>query len=193
MNILHEETLGDHRIRLIQDEHCDCNPRDWDNLGTMVCWHGNYLLGDVEEAKTWGTPARFQEWAEEMKPIILPIFLYDHSGICMQTVPFTCPWDSGQVGYIFCSLAKARKEYDCKQVTPPIRKKIIKILTGEVEVYNAHISGNCFGYDVTDPNGNHIDSCWGYHGYLDIDWEYALGEARTAVKHAMNSQVGAGI
>lgn len=38
---------GDVRIRVIRDDHPE-SPRDWDNLGTMTCWHSRYNLGDEE-------------------------------------------------------------------------------------------------------------------------------------------------
>ena len=35
--------------------------------------------------------------------VFLPLYLFDHSGITMNTSGFSCPWDSGQVGWIFCT------------------------------------------------------------------------------------------
>ena len=35
------------------------------------------------------------------KYLMLPLYLYDHSGITMNTTGFSCPWDSGQVGWIY--------------------------------------------------------------------------------------------
>lgn len=32
----------------IEDDNTPESPRDWDNLGTMVCWHRNYNLGDEQ-------------------------------------------------------------------------------------------------------------------------------------------------
>ena len=37
------------------DEMAD-SPRSWDNLGTMVCWHRRYQLGDKH---TYATPQAF--------------------------------------------------------------------------------------------------------------------------------------
>ena len=35
-------------IKIFQDEMAE-NPREWDNLGTMVCFHPDYNLGDIQE------------------------------------------------------------------------------------------------------------------------------------------------
>ena len=84
------------------------NPRDWDNLGTMAAFHQRYRLGDTDH----GIDHRdYSSW-DEMEAaiiranpgcVILPLYLYDHSGIRMNTSGFHCPWDSGQVGFIFVS------------------------------------------------------------------------------------------
>lgn len=178
--ILHKERSGPLVIQLLQEmEQCHCDPRDCDNLGTMACWHGRYRLGDYEKTHDrWSEARDFRSWVQEDKPILLPLYLYDHSGLSMRTVDFGDPWDSGMVGWIYCELEKARKEYSVKQVTPTIRKKIQDIMRLEVELYDAHLACECYGWQVSDEDGNHLDSCWGYHGYHRIDWDYALSQAR---------------
>lgn len=37
-------------------------------------------------------------------------------------------------------------------------------LDAELAEYGAWCEGEVFGYTVTDPDGNEIDSCWGYYG-----------------------------
>lgn len=39
-----------HRLRIEQDHEPE-SPRDWDNLGIMVCWHRNYKLGDEQPSQ----------------------------------------------------------------------------------------------------------------------------------------------
>ena len=41
----HEEEYKGYSIKLFQDEDSE-SPRDWDNLGHMICFHPNYDLGD---------------------------------------------------------------------------------------------------------------------------------------------------
>ena len=36
-------------IDIYPEEHLDDSPRDWDNMGTMVCWHSRYTLGDKHD------------------------------------------------------------------------------------------------------------------------------------------------
>lgn len=180
-------TFGNYTIQVMAD-HDPESPREWDNLGTMVCWHNRYNLGDVDGAKEYSNdPDMF--WYDlagiedtdsdldraialaEKKNIILPLYLYDHSGITMNTSGFSCQWDSGQVGWIYVSLERVRKEYDWKRVTKKRRAQIEKYLTGEVKTYDMYLRGDVYGFNIEreDEDGEevHVDSCWGFYGYDD--------------------------
>src|SRR5690606_13075957 len=95
--------------------------------------------------------------------IILPLYLYDHSGITMSTTPFSCPWDSGQVGYIFVAKKKARAEYGWSRLTRARDVKVEKCLIGEVQVYDQYLQGGVWGYQALQDD-EVVDSCWGFYG-----------------------------
>lgn len=101
-----EYTMGDEVLKIFVDEHAE-NPREWENLAVMVCWHRRYNLGDKHYFKD---PDDFKKKVKEKDNIILPLYLYDHSGITISTSPFGCQWDSGQVGFIYCSKKRFLKE-----------------------------------------------------------------------------------
>lgn len=153
------------------------NPRDpyyQENLGSMVCWHKRYNLGDkhtfddpidfaqdlalkntswsellqyikdghtkdlrlVPEGEGYQLQSRSMfdnnKWADmdglkitdvlkemytpeliglcEDKVAILPLYLYDHSGLTMSTSDFGDRWDSGCVGFIYMDKDTAMKE-----------------------------------------------------------------------------------
>lgn len=157
------------------------DPREWDNLGKMVCWHRNYKLGD-EQPKC--EPESFiRDLASEYTDrdvdemdmakvraivqkhyVILPLYLYDHSGITMNTSGFHCPWDSGQVGWIYVSLDRIKKEMarpkplkkgqinpdlaPIKHVTKADRARAEKCLKAEVEEYDQYLTGDVYGVCV---------------------------------------------
>ena len=108
-------------------------------------------------------PREYPYWIQAAlreKAVILPLYLYDHSGITMSTGSFGCPWDSGQVGIIWVSHEKIREEYG--EVTAETIEKAERCLRGEVEVYDLYLRGNCFGFLVEDDDGEHVDSCGGF-------------------------------
>lgn len=102
------------------------------------------------------------------KYIMLPLYLYDHSGLTMNTTGFSCQWDSGQVGWIYASKEDALKEFGGKSFTASTRQKAEARLRSEVEVYDTYLSGECYGYELYK-NGELEDSCWGFIGsYKDV-------------------------
>lgn len=142
-------------------DHDAESPREWDNLGTLVCFHREYDLGDKTEFKTLDDVMKH---IEETESVWLPVFLMDHSGLALSTGSSGCPWDSGQVGVIFCTKQKALKEFNTKRMTPKLRDKILKGLKTEVETMHQYVSGEVYGIVIKDADGDEIDSCWGFFG-----------------------------
>jgi hypothetical protein len=96
---------------------------------------------------------------------ILPLYLYDHSGITISTSPFGCNWDSGQVGWIFITNRTIKEEGIDES-------KVEEYLKSDVETYDQFIRGEVYGYrvfKVTECSLGHqheeeLDSCWGHYG-----------------------------
>ena len=152
------------KLSLFIDE-CGDSPRDWDNLGVMVCWHNHYDLGDKHN---FDSPADFQEWAKDHKMVILPLYLYDHSGITMSTGPFACPWDSGQVGWIYCEHETILKEYGGHRVGAKRKQRVTELLIGEVDTYDKYLRGEVYGFELETWKDGVVDSCWGFYDIEDI-------------------------
>lgn len=90
---------------------------------------------------------------------ILPLYLYDHSGITISTAEFSCPWDSGQVGFIY-----AEKDNLTKQFGDNLNLAEVKnILIAEVKEYDSYLQGECYGFELYKNEELH-DSCWGFIG-----------------------------
>jgi len=240
MKAFHTEEYKDHKIELFNDED-PMNPRECDNLGTMVCWHDRYTLGDEQIGRhenavghilsemliergldyvDYDLPLRpltdelkthcknvysrdednhygfvsyytFQDFVDDLEHdddeciaealerldghiITLPLYLYDHSGITMNTTGFGCRWDSGQVGFIWIDIAKTKEAMGWKRFTANRRDHIRSMLKAEVSVYDTYLRGAFCGYVITkDRDDEQFDSCWGYD-----DTDYAISEAK---------------
>lgn len=181
-----EKIIGKYKIEIIQDDS-PFNPREDDNLGTMVCFHGGYVLGDKHEYRQQD----YCGWNElenaiiknEDVGVILPLYLYDHSGITMNTTGFHCPWDSGQVGFIFISKEKMRKEYSKKRISKQLKARIAGYLRNEVGTYDQYLTGDCYGYVITDTEeDSQTDSCWGFFG-ADVCMEEAEGMLKRIIAY----------
>ena len=143
------------------------DPREWDNIGKMVCFHNRYKLGDDHDFRD---PEDFDAFLVEEKDklYILPLYLYDHGGITMKTSPFSCGWDSGQVGYIYMTKQRAEEEG---------LKDPFKTLEHEVKEYDHFLVGNCYGYTIEDKDGEVLTGMGGYLGYEDFAEEEAINMA----------------
>lgn len=173
------------------------SPREWNNASKMVCWHRRYHLGDLKKGKpiseNYDEPIDLlyelagldrddcqdedgNDWSfanlvksiEERGTIIQPLYLYDHSGITISTSSFSCPWDSGQVGFVYITKETILEEWGGSE---DAIEKARKCLENEVEVYDDYLVGNVYGYTVYAPNeteeddDEQLDSCWGFYGY----------------------------
>ncbi len=168
-------------IKIYQDEDAE-SPRDWDNLGTMVCFHSRYALGDKHDLSY----EDFNSWSElkqylfkELKAlIVLPLYIMDHSGIHINTTGFEyCDpgnRDSGQIGFIYVTAGIIREQYRAARITEKIRNQAKDCLLSEVNKYNDYVTGKVFWYAAETIDGNLIDSCGGYFG----DTEYMINEAK---------------
>lgn len=162
------------------------SPRYWDNLGTMACEHNRYKLGDekITDSDLFDDDLHPTEEAQKTH-LFLPLYFYDHSGIMMKTCPFSCPWDSGQVGYIYISKETAKKEFG-----KDWKKKAEKQLTGEVAIYSQYLEGDVYGYTVNKHEETAdgfmrdevIDSCWGFFGIESVKEAVEEGHGKIEIE-----------
>ena len=180
-----DEVLG-----IYQDEHPE-SPREWDNLGIMLCGHRSYELGDEQ----FNSREALDERLAELNPVIkLPLWLLDHSGLTMQTGSFAedaQQWDSGQVGWIvatkkdildnFTGYDKNGKRKPMRTLlSPRMIKNAEEILRSEVKTYSCYIGGDVYGYTIEKKStcdkcknisSDTSDSCWGFYELEDM-WDH---------------------
>lgn len=152
-----ETKLNGYTLKIIPDEN-PLNPRtDCDHLGIMLCWHRRYSLGDNHP---YDTPQDFAESAAAKDMFVcLPVYLLDHSGLYVSVNDFNDSWDSGQLGFIYCTKQDAQKWFNNADVT---EDEIKKELTAEVEEYNDYLNGAWYGFLIEGLDGEVEDSCGGF-------------------------------
>jgi hypothetical protein len=182
-------------IEIFQDEYPD-NPRSWDNLGHILNFHDKYNLGDenttkskFEDSLNYTTEAHEQwktvdKWEDVEKYLreergavnILPLMVYEHSGITMYVGTTGDRWDSSRVGYIYTTEERIQK-------WGAELKDVDMILRGEVETMDKYLRGEVYGWQIVryvtcdhgDQHREVIDSSWGYHSI-----EEAVEQAKEA-------------
>ena len=117
----------------IETDDCPPNPRtEFDNCCKMVCFHKDYKLGDEKDYNR----SDYNSWDElekdiikqENAVIILPLYLYDHSGITISITPFSCRWDSGQVGFVYMTRESIKNDFGIKRLTKKVLTKMFDLL-----------------------------------------------------------------
>lgn len=115
MKPIFEALDGNIRLRIYHDEN-PLNPREEFNLGTIVAGQRRHALGD-ERAQNTELYSSWEEWLEHeiLEPnngevVYLPVFVYDHGCVTINTTGFSCPWDSGQLGWIYCTKKRFLQE-----------------------------------------------------------------------------------
>lgn len=193
IHVKHIEINGStYKVEVVYDQDPD-SPRDWSPIGRMICSHKRYKLGDDVDRTGMDlirTFSQYDGWDEVENHIydvlnakvVLPLYLYDHSGISISTKPFSCSWDSGQIGFIYCTTADIlqftlSKEWDDSLVETATRR-----LESEVQIYNQYLNGEVYGYRITDSNQEHVDSCYGYYGNPEECLEEAILELKAQLK-----------
>jgi hypothetical protein len=183
-----------HEIEIIADEDAE-SPREWDNLGHMICFHRDYNLGDKHDMDK----EDLKELVKRKDVIALPLYLLDHSGLWMRTGRFACDsqgWDTSFVGYIYITHEEIKEEMarpkklkkgqrypdmaPIKRVTKKDIKRAIGYLEREVETYNDYLSGAVVGWVAGD------DSCWGYYG--DEGLKDAIAEGKQAIDYQVEME-----
>lgn len=103
---------------------------------------------------------------------VLPLWLYDHSGITMscgeRNYPYNDQWDSSQVGWIIALKEETIKWTGANEDN--WREKARDNMKSDVEIYDRWLCGDVYGYtlytrDTPDEEWTETDdSCWGFYG-----------------------------
>ena len=158
-------------LRILHNDMAESPRTAWDNTAKMVCFHKRYNLGDKHDYH----PEDFDGWDALREQIeqdysvlaIKPLYLYDHSGITINTGGFSCRWDSGQIGWIFI-------HNDAEESLAELfEDRLNAIIDSEVKIYDEYLRGNVFGFQLVEKSicescgtteEEIIDSCWGFYG-----------------------------
>lgn len=154
--------------------------------GVAVCVYRNakltldYLF-DVSQ--TTGKEIHPTDWqlSDEMKKTLTERLSYAHG--------FSCPWDSGQVGWIYADKAMIEQEHG--KITPEILEKVRQTLEAEVKEYDYYLTNQCYGFQLFKEDVE-VDSCWGFLGEIrdvqDAVKEYLPEDCNPAIVESLQFQ-----
>lgn len=167
--IIRVDGVDTYRVTVINDPD-PLNPRtDYDNMGIIISWARRYDLGDHEGDKLRRSLEYDDVDITEIADVedylmkhygvfaVLPVYMYDHSGISLSTTPFGCMWDSGQIGYIVTTgdrymdwFGSPNETIDMSNI-PVFEEQVKKAkekMRNEIRVYDNYINGECYMYVI---------------------------------------------
>lgn len=165
--------LDDWKIEIETDSDSD-NPRNWSNLGEFcVSNRSKYLENESD----------FDLESLDLKRlrkthIILPVSVYDHSGVSIYIGGKCDRWDSGQIGWYIVSKEKIKQEFNVKRISPKLRERVTEYLENEVKTFNQWLNNEVYCFTLYH-NGEEEDSCGGFYDIEDI-YEYLPDEYTNA-------------
>lgn len=166
--------LDDWKIKIETDSDSD-NPRNWSNLGEF-CVSNSCRYCENESGIEIESESDFK--ALEKTHIILPISVYDHSGVSIYVGEPCDRWDSGRLGWYIVSKEKIKQEFNVKRISPKLRERVIEYLTNEVKTFNKWVNNEVYSFTLYH-NGEEEDSCGGFYDIDDI-YDYLPSEYTNA-------------
>ena len=169
--IVQDKDGGIWRVAITYDEFPLDPRRDMDNLGKLLCAHKRYRdLGDewLEREDYEELKAKYEN--DDPNYAILPVYFFDHSVQHISTRDFGDPWDSGMIGYVFCT-AEQYEKFMCEKFD---KKKAYERMSEEVAEYDHYVSGEYMAIHTAKwqpcqagqlPNPNDADQ-----------WDHTVGE-----------------
>jgi len=180
-----------YEIKIEQDLNPENPIAEYDGNALYALSHSRYSLQNDTDlsADDYNSWDEFKEaLIKKYKALaVLPVYMYDHSGITINTIGYSCRWDSGQIGFVFVNKA-CLKEWGYKSVKgyeKAAGKTILEDLISNVKLYDSYLCGEVYGYNITK-DGEDIDSCWGYYG--DDGQEDMIAEAKSVIDQALTQK-----
>lgn len=172
---LKDDSGKEYLLTIEQDDYAE-NPREWDNVSTILTWTKNYKIGDDHDLSDsmWDALAdlcvknNILTWEEidgkhlfenrlglalqESENVAFRwISAYEHSGITISTAigsyPYDDRWDSGIIGFGF--VTKEQHEKQCGE-RKDWKRDALKIIDSEVETVDQWLRGECYRYTLEE-------------------------------------------
>jgi hypothetical protein len=145
---------------IISDYLDGCNIWHWvttDGAG----YSGEHSLSlDCFSRDHYDTKAKYDAFMKDY--IVMPLYLYRHSGDFISLGSFNDPWDSAMMGLAYASKSDICKEFNCKRIGKQIKSKAINILKSQINNINAIINGALYGITHFDLDTDERYDCGGF-------------------------------
>ena len=101
-----------------RDQWAESPRTAFDNLSTFIFLGKHSNLGDKHDLH--GDFGSFKGHEKAIRKaydvaVLMPVYAYIHSGMTISTEPFSCPWDSGQLGFAIVTKQAIRENFGTRE------------------------------------------------------------------------------
>jgi hypothetical protein len=150
-------------FQIMRDDSIGCPREEYEHQWTWTTTDG---AGYTDKGAIPVDDFREMEQAERAKYVIVPLYLYRHSGdyigMSNAAYPFNDRFDAGCMGLAYVEREWIRREYGWKVLTRKRMEKLKTYLRHEVDEMNAWMQGDVYGFSVMELASEEEDSCWGF-------------------------------
>jgi hypothetical protein len=161
---------------IIEQDNCDYSPRENDNICVFHIGHSRYSFGDENYSSIEDIQAAERK-ALAKGNIVLPLRMYDHSGITISLgneYPYNDRWDSCRCGFVEVRKSEMIANFGKTNFTKKIRDKCPEIAEQEVKELDSYLRGEVYCYNINDGE----ETCGNYIG----DIKYCIDDAKSAAE-----------
>jgi hypothetical protein len=150
------------KVEVYHDEGAMNPIHDFDMATGFYFFHKRYDVGHKHEIDTdlYDSYADLANGEFGEKDLVLPVFCYSKRVFELSLTPFSCPWDSGQLGFAVVHDHIIQDEFDGDRI------KALNCLKAELELYNHYLNGRTYGYISYDAEGNDINRQLSINGII---------------------------
>lgn len=182
--IIVESADGSQKKIIVEQDDMAGSPREeFGNPCTIISGNrGSWAIGDkgcTFDRDTW----REKVEALEADPdtYIVPVYIYEHSGMAISLNSFNDPWDSGVGAHVFMTKQQVFDIFGGEATEENWKEKAAEGIKQEIELYDYYIRGEVYGFQICEPeviehknlktheiwttvDWDEVDSCYGFYG-----------------------------
>jgi hypothetical protein len=164
--------------------------------------------GRMGETFAEALQAKIDRELDKLGIVILPVYAYEHGGVTISTGSFNCPWDSGQLGYIYATKDKILESLGRekgRRLGPKDKAKAREIMESEIKVFDQYLTGDVWCWEIESRSVSALEaqtsedeqddedfnpsewsmreSCYGCYGY-----DYTATEGKRELEFYKNNE-----
>ena len=186
-------------------DHDATNPREWDNLGTiLIAPDKAHWVASPDDVVDTSIPLGnnpYEHWEnlrrEQLQlkksdvAIAYPITKYEHGSISL-SLGWQEGFDYSTIGFIYITKEQVRKCYGVKRITKGILEHAENCLQSELDTLTNWLNGEVYGWQIKEyalddgldwEEVDMLDSCWGY-----LDQDDALNDMKDMLNHLTKNE-----